>query len=209
MRHLAPEHAACLRLADPFELPPRYTTLFGNSSRGRHNVTSRSKRRGSRHIVAKARADADSSGLDGRLFYAVLTTHKNHATRCIAIMKTWGARLAWDHLVFYSDKAEKKLPLNVVALADSTLHSGQLYDDAQDRFTYRIMPHVASRMGVLNLSWLLWADDDTFVWPENLWHLLAPHDPRRWAWFGQACPVFRGRRYAPHICRAHTPVHPR
>jgi len=29
-------------------------------------------------------------------------------------------------------------------------------------------------MGFFNMNWLLWADDDTFIWPENLQRLLAP-----------------------------------
>jgi len=98
-------------------------------------------------------------------------------------------------LVFYSDKAETRLQqLNVVPLADPNLTQSAVYADAQDRFTYRIMPDVVRRMRALNMSWLLWADDDTFVWPENLQRLLAPYDSSRWIWLGQLCGPLRGRR---------------
>ena len=191
-------HGRCLAKVPLSELPPKYASLLGHNTSASHG-----ERRAARQIAALRKhhgnssvlkQDANSSALEGHIFYAVLTMWKNHATRCTTIKKTWGAHLPWDHLIFYSDRPEPSLPLNIVALAYPNLAASRAYDDAQDRFTYRIMPHAARRMAALNMSWLLWADDDTFVWPENLQHLLAPYDPTRWAWFGQACPLYRGRR---------------
>ena len=42
-------------------------------------------------------------------------------------------------------------------------------------------------MEALSCPWLAWLDDDTWLWPENLHHLLAAHDPTRWVWLGQKC----------------------
>ena len=70
-------------------------------------------------------------------------------------MRTWGAHIPQGHIIFYSDQEETQLPLPVVRLGSVG------YDDAQDRFTYRIMPHAAPRMAAINASWLMWADDDT------------------------------------------------
>ena len=187
-------HTACLEKAPLPELS--YWRARGQVREARPFAASRKHNTHSsaRSFAASRKHYKNSSELDGQIFYAVLTMYKNHATRCMTIKKTWGARLPWDHLIFYSDRAETVLPLNVVALADSNLPENRMYDDAQDRFTYRVMPHAAGKLAALNMSWLLLADDDTFVWPENLQHLVVPYDPRRWIWLGQRCPLFEGRR---------------
>ena len=192
-RRYAEAPSACLRPDDVSQLPPRYARVLGS----RNLSALRSEQRAARAAARQRHGEVISSGneLVGRIFYAVLTTSRNHATRCMTIRRTWGARLPREHLVFYSDKAETRLQeLNVVPLADPNLAPSAVYADAQDRFTYRIMPDVVRRMRALNMSWLLWADDDTFVWPENLQRLLAPYDSSRWSWLGQLCGPLRGRR---------------
>ncbi|KAL3907558.1 MAG: hypothetical protein SGPRY_010127 [Prymnesium sp.] len=90
-------------------------------------------------LLGGANSSSDVSaepGVELRVFYAVLTTYNNHATRCATINATWGATIPWEALVFYSDKPERTLKLNVVALADPSLHTRQLYDDAQDSHAY-------------------------------------------------------------------------
>ena len=101
-------------------------------------------------------------------------------------MDTWGTQVPKGHIAFYSDQPDHRLP--VVALSNVTT-----YDDAQDRFTYLIMPHALARMEALSCNWLVWLDDDTWVWPENLLNLLAAYDATKWIWLGQKCPRLRGR----------------
>lgn len=125
--------------------------------------------------------------LPQKVYYAVLTMHRNHFTRCSTILRTWGSVVPAGHLIFYSDQPDETRTLPVVALSNVTG-----YEDAQDRFTYLIMPHALERMEILSCNWLAWLDDDTWVWPENLVHLLAQHDPTTWVWLGQKCPVLRG-----------------
>ena len=156
-RRSAEALSACLDHDDVSQLPPRYARVLGS----RNLSALRSEQRAARAAARQRHGEVISSGdeLVGRIFYAVLTTSRNHATRCMTIKRTWGARLPRDHLVFYSDKAETRLQqLNVVPLADPNLTQSAVYADAQDRFTYRIMPDVVRRMRALNMSWLLWAD---------------------------------------------------
>lgn len=94
-------------------------------------------------------------------------------------------------IIFYSDqpmpRGDQSLP--VVALSNVTT-----YADAQDRFTYLIMPHAVQQMKKRSLTWLMWIDDDTWVWPKNLHRLLRMYDPTRWVWLGQTCPFFRQKQ---------------
>ena len=120
------------------------------------------------------------------IYYAILTTYRNHRTRCATILATWGTQVPAGHLTFYSDQPDSSLP--VVALSNVST-----YVDAQDRFTYLIMPHAVERMEALGTNWLAWLDDDTWLWPENLHALLAQHDPTSWVWLGQQCPPLRNK----------------
>ena len=123
------------------------------------------------------------------MYYAILTQGRNHHTRCATIARTWGAQVPMGHLTFYSDSPDPSSSLPIVVLSNVTG-----YEDAQDRFTYLIMPHALARMEALRLPWLAWLDDDTFVWPENLHRLLAKQDATDRVWVGQVCGLLRGSR---------------
>lgn len=97
-------------------------------------------------------------------------------------MRTWGSAVPLGRLTFYSDQPETDSRLPVVTLSNVTG-----YEDAQDRFTYLIMPHAVERMEELGCTWLAWLDDDTWLFPDNLHHLLRRYDPTSWVWLGQRC----------------------
>lgn len=115
-----------------------------------------------------------------RPFFVILTTYRNHRTRCRAILDTWGGGLATEDLAFYSDAPDPVLPVVVVSNDTS-------YEGAQDRFTYRVIPDAVARMERERHNWLVVLDDDTFVWPENLRRVLASRNPCESVWLGQAC----------------------
>lgn len=46
-----------------------------------------------------------ASELWRHVYYAVLTTHRNHGTRCATIIRTWGSVVPPGHVTFYSDQA--------------------------------------------------------------------------------------------------------
>ena len=128
------------------------------------------------------------------VLFAVLTRAENrerHAT----IAMTWGALIPRGHLVLYSDQtpANADASLTFVAHAASQVpvktppspSTGRKYMEAQDRFTYLVLPDAAARMRALGAQWLFLGDDDTFVWPENLSALLQGCDPSDWHWLGQ------------------------
>ena len=168
---------------------------FSKANRAHSNVTACLRHLDARQPEPHAK-ESSPPPLASLVFYAILTMHSNHATRCAAIKRTWGAHLDWHQLVFYSDEAETRLPqLHVVAqaAAGAELFSSK-YSAAQDRFTHMVMPDAVRRMASRNMSWLFWGDDDTFVWPENLHALLARHDSSRWVWLGQECGSNRAER---------------
>lgn len=128
--------------------------------------------------------------LPNTVFYAILTMQRNHHTRCRAILSSWGTQVPRERLAFYSDGPDDGTlgsPSPVV-----TLTNVSSYVDAQDRFTYLILPHALQRMEESSCAWLVWLDDDTWLWPENLHALLAKYDSSRWVWLGQKCTAFSG-----------------
>ncbi len=135
-----------------------------------------------RELISTPRRTQAYNGKHGsllRIFHAVLTTFSNHATRCQLIMKTWGSVLPDGLIAFYSDQADESLPVVVM--------QGKGYLGAQDRFTYKVLPHAYGVMRQRNASWLFMGDDDTFLWPENMQRLLRNYDPAHWVWLGQRC----------------------
>lgn len=122
-----------------------------------------------------------------QIFHAVLTRQEHHATRCRTIMETWGSIVPAGLLTFYSNAPDPALPV-IVHLEPARMEPMRA---AQRRFLRDVLPHAAGRMRALNATWLMWSDDDTFVWPENLYRLLRPYEPQKPIWFGQACPLGR------------------
>ena len=127
------------------------------------------------------RQAVNASAVDN-VFFAVLTTSANHEGRCRTVMATWGSIVPPKCIVFYSDRPHTELPV----LAQS-INLPVSYNAAQDRFTYEVLPDALSRMRKLDLQWLFYCDDDTFVWLENISPLLLGRDPNAWVWLGQRC----------------------
>lgn len=118
-----------------------------------------------------------------QVFHAVLTTRQHHRTRCRLILETWGSVLPDGHLLFYSNAPDASLPI----VAHKEPANMSPFDAAQTRIMGTVMPHAAQQMHRLNCTWLFWSDDDTWIWPENLYALLSMYQPQRDVWLGQAC----------------------
>lgn len=109
----------------------------------------------------------------GKYFYWILTTEKNHETRCKGIIESWGK---WTkHLLFMSN-VESDLPSIAINEKDEFLDRKELaswkliYEKYYEEF-----------------DWFIKGDDDTFYIVPNLESLLSQLDPNE--------PYFLGRRF--------------
>ncbi|XP_012159011.1 glycoprotein-N-acetylgalactosamine 3-beta-galactosyltransferase 1-like [Ceratitis capitata] len=104
-----------------------------------------------------------------------MTTPANHKTKAIHVRRTWGKRC--NRLIFVTSEEDIDLGETFV-LHNFTDTYNALWTKTRRAFKY-VYEKYANEM-----DWFLKADDDTFVFVENLRHLLYTYSPEMPIYFG-------------------------
>ncbi|XP_016936808.3 glycoprotein-N-acetylgalactosamine 3-beta-galactosyltransferase 1 [Drosophila suzukii] len=108
-----------------------------------------------------------------RILCWVLTTPKYHKTRAVHVLRTWGKRC--NKIYFMTSEPDDELPTVVLTKPDKY---EVLWGKTKEAFT-----HIHEQMRD-QADWFLKADDDTYVFLENLRYMLYPYSPETSIYFG-------------------------
>ncbi|XP_016976938.1 glycoprotein-N-acetylgalactosamine 3-beta-galactosyltransferase 1 [Drosophila rhopaloa] len=108
-----------------------------------------------------------------RILCWVLTTPKYHKARAVHVLRTWGRRC--NKIYFMTSEPDDELPTVVLTKPDEY---EVLWGKTKEAFTY-IHEHFADEA-----DWFIKADDDTYVFLENLRYMLYPYSPSTPIYFG-------------------------
>ncbi|XP_017064594.1 glycoprotein-N-acetylgalactosamine 3-beta-galactosyltransferase 1 [Drosophila eugracilis] len=108
-----------------------------------------------------------------RILCWVLTTPKYHKTRAVHVMRTWGKRC--NKIYFMTSERDDELPTVVLTKPDTYEF---LWGKTKEAFTY-----IHDQMRD-EADWFIKADDDTYVFLENLRYMLYPYSPEIPIYFG-------------------------
>lgn len=108
-----------------------------------------------------------------RILCWVLTYPKNHLTKAAAVKDTWGKRC--NKLVFISTSPDENLDILLVNVTEDRRH---LWGK-----TMKGLQQIYEQFGN-EYDWFLKADDDTYVFMENLRHFLYAYSPEMPIYFG-------------------------
>ncbi|XP_017134547.1 glycoprotein-N-acetylgalactosamine 3-beta-galactosyltransferase 1 isoform X1 [Drosophila miranda] len=108
-----------------------------------------------------------------RVLCWVLTTPKYHKSRAVHVMRTWGKRC--NQIYFMTSEPDDELPTIVLNKSDKY---EVLWGKTKEAFTH-IYEHMRDEA-----DWFMKADDDTYVFLENLRYMLYPYSPDQAIYFG-------------------------
>lgn len=108
-----------------------------------------------------------------RILCWVLTYPKNHLTKAAAVKDTWGKRC--NKLVFISTSPDENLDILLVNVTEDRRH---LWGK-----TMKGLKQIYEKFGS-DYDWFLKADDDSYVFLENLRHFLFAYSPNFPIYFG-------------------------
>ncbi|XP_022233840.2 glycoprotein-N-acetylgalactosamine 3-beta-galactosyltransferase 1 [Drosophila obscura] len=108
-----------------------------------------------------------------RVLCWVLTTPKYHKSRAVHVMRTWGKRC--NKIYFMTSEPDDELPTIVLTKPDKY---EVLWGKTKEAFTY-LYEHMRDEA-----DWFMKADDDTYVFVENLRYMLYPYSPDQAIYFG-------------------------
>ncbi|KAH8394100.1 hypothetical protein KR215_006819, partial [Drosophila sulfurigaster] len=103
----------------------------------------------------------------------VLTTPKYHKSRAVHIQRTWGKRC--NKIYFMTSQPDDELETIILTKPDKY---EVLWGKTKESFTY-LYEHKRHEF-----DWFMKADDDTYVFVENLRHMLYPYSPDEPIYFG-------------------------
>ncbi|KAH8387748.1 hypothetical protein KR093_009366 [Drosophila rubida] len=108
-----------------------------------------------------------------RVLCWVLTTPKYHKSRGVHVLRTWGKHC--NKIYFMSSQPDDELETIILTKPD---HYEVLWGKTKEAFSY-IYEHKRHEA-----DWFLKADDDTYVFMENMRHMLYPYSPDEPIYFG-------------------------
>ncbi|KAH8400591.1 hypothetical protein KR222_007554 [Zaprionus bogoriensis] len=108
-----------------------------------------------------------------RVLCFVLTTPKYHKSRAVHIQRTWGRRC--NKIYFMTSEPDDELETIVQKTPDKY---EVLWGKTKEAFSY-LYEHKRHEA-----DWFMKADDDTYVFVENLRHMLYPYSPNMPIFFG-------------------------
>ncbi|XP_034480994.1 glycoprotein-N-acetylgalactosamine 3-beta-galactosyltransferase 1 [Drosophila innubila] len=108
-----------------------------------------------------------------RVLCWVLTTPKYHKSRAVHIQRTWGKRC--NKIYFMTSEPDEELETIILSKPDKY---ELLWGKTKEAFTYIYENKLDEA------DWFMKADDDTYVFVENLRHLLYPYSPDMPIYFG-------------------------
>ncbi|SPP86628.1 glycoprotein-N-acetylgalactosamine 3-beta-galactosyltransferase 1 [Drosophila guanche] len=108
-----------------------------------------------------------------RVLCWVLTTPKYHKSRAVHVMRTWGKRC--NKIYFMTSEPDDELPTIVLTKPDKY---EVLWGKTKEAFSY-LYEHMLDEA-----DWFMKADDDTYVFVENLRYMLYPYSPDQAIYFG-------------------------
>ncbi|XP_033170353.1 glycoprotein-N-acetylgalactosamine 3-beta-galactosyltransferase 1 [Drosophila mauritiana] len=108
-----------------------------------------------------------------RVLCWVLTTPKYHKTRAIHVLRTWGKRC--NKIYFMTSEPDDELPTVVLTKPD---RYEVLWGKTKEAFV-----HIHEQMRH-EADWFIKADDDTYLFLENLRYMLYPYSPETPIYFG-------------------------
>ncbi|KAH8237750.1 hypothetical protein KR038_011135 [Drosophila bunnanda] len=127
----------------------------------------------SRHDDSANETLAEKLHREVRILCWVLTTPKYHKTRAAHVLRTWGRRC--NKILFMTSQADDELPTMVLTKPD---RYEVLWGKTKEAFT-RLYEEMRDEA-----DWFMKADDDTFVFLENLRYMLYPYSPNTSIYFG-------------------------
>ncbi|KAH8342638.1 hypothetical protein KR067_005991 [Drosophila pandora] len=108
-----------------------------------------------------------------RILCWVLTTPKYHKSRAVHVMRTWGKRC--NKIYFMTSAPDDELPTVLLTKPD---RYEVLWGKTKEAFTY-LYEHKRDEA-----DWFLKADDDTYVFLENMRYMLYPYPTNTSIYFG-------------------------
>ncbi|XP_064538446.1 glycoprotein-N-acetylgalactosamine 3-beta-galactosyltransferase 1 [Drosophila montana] len=117
-----------------------------------------------------------------RVLCWVLTTPKYHKSRAVHIQRTWGKRC--NKIYFMTSEPDDELETIVLTKPDKY---EVLWGKTKEAFTYIYENKLDEA------DWFMKADDDTYVFVENLRHMLYPYSPDLPIHFGFNYKLFNSR----------------
>ncbi|CAB3362465.1 Hypothetical predicted protein [Cloeon dipterum] len=108
-----------------------------------------------------------------RILCWVMTTESNHKEKAFHVKSTWGRHC--NRLIFISDAEDYSLP---AVKLDVASHRGALWAKTVGAFQH-VYEHYRDEY-----DWVMKADDDTYVFVENLRTMLIPYSPKELIYFG-------------------------
>ncbi|XP_030244992.1 glycoprotein-N-acetylgalactosamine 3-beta-galactosyltransferase 1-like [Drosophila navojoa] len=114
-----------------------------------------------------------------RVLCWVMTTPKYHKTRAVHILRTWGKRC--NKIYFITSAPDDELDTIVLNKTDSY---DVLWGKTKEAFTYFYENKLHEA------DWFMKADDDTYVFVENMRHMLYPYSPDMPIYFGYNFKLF-------------------
>ncbi|KAH8294511.1 hypothetical protein KR044_013468, partial [Drosophila immigrans] len=114
-----------------------------------------------------------------RVLCWVLTTPKYHKSRAVHVLRTWGRRC--NKIYFMTSEPDDELETIILTKPDKYQ---VLWGKTKEAFTY-IYEHKRHEA-----DWFMKADDDTYVFVENLRHMLYPYSPDEPIYFGYNYKLF-------------------
>lgn len=108
-----------------------------------------------------------------RILCWIMTTPKNHKTKAQYIKKTWGQRC--NKLLFISTKADPELETITLPVKEGR---DTLWDKTKNAFLYIHKRHLN------DADWFLKADDDNYMFIENIRYMLYQYHPQTSLYFG-------------------------
>ena len=112
-----------------------------------------------------------------RLLIWVMTQPNNIEKKAKHVKETWGRHL--DILLFMSSEKEESLPAVGLGTGEGRK---KLTEKTWKAFQY-VYDHYIDKA-----DWFMKADDDTYVFVENLYFFLLDKDPKQPIWYGQPLP---------------------
>ncbi|KAH8291618.1 hypothetical protein KR018_007045 [Drosophila ironensis] len=116
---------------------------------------------------------ADQLYREVRVLCWVLTAPKNHKTRAVHVLRTWGKRC--NKIYFMTSQEDDELPTVLLKKSD---RYEVLWGRTKEAFSY-LYEHMLDEA-----DWFLKADDDTYVFVENMRYMLYPYSPSTPIFFG-------------------------